>query len=110
MLSLIPDSLSSQTLAFGSSILNRETLPSLVSILTCSAGLDRIDLVECQRSGIVVGNTSVYSENVADLAVVLGRISANDGYVCAGLWDLSGDYSLGSKMSAKRVGLFELGR
>ncbi|OVA00172.1 D-isomer specific 2-hydroxyacid dehydrogenase [Macleaya cordata] len=90
-------------------------LPSLSCVLTVSAGLDHIDLPECRRRGIVVGNAStVYSEDVADFAVgllidVLRRISSADRFVRTGLWPLKGEYPLGSKLGGKRVGIVGLG-
>ncbi|KAF7138403.1 hypothetical protein RHSIM_Rhsim07G0023600 [Rhododendron simsii] len=61
-------------------------LPSLRCIVTSSAGIDRIDLSECRRRGIVVANAgAVFSEDVADTAVallidVLRRVVAADSY------------------------------
>ncbi|KAI3932213.1 hypothetical protein MKW92_013502 [Papaver armeniacum] len=90
-------------------------LPSLGCVLTTSAGLDHIDLVECKRRGIAVCNAgTAYSEDVADLAVdllidVLRRISSADRFVRAGLWPVKGEFPLGSKLGGKRVGIVGLG-
>ncbi|KAL6565917.1 hypothetical protein OROHE_004972 [Orobanche hederae] len=47
-------------------------LPSLRLIVTASAGLNHIDLIECRRRGIAVANAAnVFSADVADLAVGL---------------------------------------
>lgn len=80
-----------------------------------SAGVDHIDLVECRRRGIKVTSAGdAFSEDVADYAVgllidVLRRVSAADRYVRAGLWPARGEFSLGSKLGGKRVGIVGLG-
>ncbi|XP_057978357.1 glyoxylate/hydroxypyruvate reductase HPR3-like [Malania oleifera] len=90
-------------------------LPSLRFIVTTSAGLNHIDLPECRRRGIAVANAgTVFSAEVADTAVgllldVLRKVSAANRYVRAGLWKISGDYPLGSKIGGKRVGIVGLG-
>lgn len=90
-------------------------LPSLQLLVTTSAGLNHIDLPECRRSGIAVANAgTVFSEDVADIAVgllidVLRKMSAADRYVRLGLWVNKGEYSLGSKLSGKRIGIVGLG-
>ncbi|KAJ4955257.1 hypothetical protein NE237_012040 [Protea cynaroides] len=90
-------------------------LPSLRCILTTSAGLNHIDLVECRRRGIAIANSGdCFSEDASDYAIgllldVLRRISAADRYVRQGLWPTKGDYPLGSKLGGKRVGIVGLG-
>ncbi|GAB4861861.1 hypothetical protein Ancab_037117 [Ancistrocladus abbreviatus] len=90
-------------------------LPSLVCIVTTSAGLNHIDMAECRRRSIAVANTGdVYSNDVADATVallidVLRKISAGDRYVRGGLWTEDGLFALGSKLSGKRVGIVGLG-
>lgn len=82
-----------------------QMLPSLKDIVTTSAGLDHVDLLECRRRRIAVANAgNVFSEDVADMAVgllidVLRKISAADRYVRRGMWARNGDYHLGSKVS-----------
>ncbi|PQQ17280.1 glyoxylate/hydroxypyruvate reductase HPR3 [Prunus yedoensis var. nudiflora] len=73
-------------------------LPALKLVVSPSAGVDNIDLVECRRRGISVTTSgSAFSEDVADTAVGLlidvhRRISAADRYV-KGLWTSKGDLS-----------------
>lgn len=88
-------------------------LSSLRVIVTTSAGLDHVDLLECRRRGIAVANArNVFSEDVADMAVgllidVLRKISAGDRYVRRGLWATNGDYpTLGSKVSTSYLNAF----
>jgi len=79
-------------------------LPSLRLVVTTSAGLNHIDLPECQRRGIAIANAGdVYSEDVADMAVgllidVLRKVSAADRYMRKGLWPTKGEFPLGSKV------------
>ncbi|TXG62748.1 hypothetical protein EZV62_009742 [Acer yangbiense] len=90
-------------------------LPALKMLMTTGAGLNHIDMPECRRRGIAVANAgSVPSEDVADLAVgllidVLRKVSASDWYVRRGLWITNGDFTLGSKVGGKRVGIVGLG-
>ncbi|KAK2650486.1 hypothetical protein Ddye_017975 [Dipteronia dyeriana] len=90
-------------------------LPALKMLMTTGAGLNHIDMPECRRRGIAVANAgSVPSEDVADLAVgllidVLRKVSASDRYVRQGLWTTNGDFTLGSKVGGKRVGIVGLG-
>ncbi|KAJ8650993.1 hypothetical protein MRB53_004016 [Persea americana] len=75
-------------------------LPRLGCIITTSAGIDHIDLPECQHPGVAVANAgTVFSEDVADDAVgllleILRRISVSVHYVRSGLWSSRGDYPL----------------
>ncbi|KAL0411915.1 UNVERIFIED_CONTAM: UTP:RNA uridylyltransferase 1, partial [Sesamum latifolium] len=86
---------------FTSAVLHH--LPSLRLVVTTSAGINHIDLVECRRLGIAVANAaSIFSADVADLAVgllldVLRRISAGNRFVKSGLWPMQGAYPLGFK-------------
>ncbi|GKU95389.1 hypothetical protein SLEP1_g8751 [Rubroshorea leprosula] len=90
-------------------------LPRLELIVAASAGLDRVDLPECRRRGIIVTNASLaFCEDAADCAVgllidVLRRISAADRFVRGGLWPVKEDYPLGFKLGGKRVGIVGLG-
>ncbi|KAJ6404639.1 hypothetical protein OIU84_012743 [Salix udensis] len=90
-------------------------LPSLGLIVTTSAGLDQIDLQECRRRGVSVAYAgSLFSADVADIAVgllidALRKISAGNRYVTQGLWANSGDFSLGSKLGGRKVGIVGLG-
>ncbi|PIA49786.1 hypothetical protein AQUCO_01300488v1 [Aquilegia coerulea] len=92
-----------------------QCLPSLEIVVTCAAGLNHIDLVECRRRGILVTNAgNVYAIDGADYCVgllldVLRRVSAGDRYVRSGMWPLKGEYRLGSKLNGKRVGIIGLG-
>ncbi|XP_020573200.1 glyoxylate/hydroxypyruvate reductase HPR3-like isoform X2 [Phalaenopsis equestris] len=92
------------------------SLPSLRLIVTNSVGVDFIDMAECARRGISVANAgNVLTEDVAEYAFgllmdVLRRISAANRYVSAGLWPLTDDFPLGSKLGGKRVGIVGLGR
>ncbi|GFP86000.1 glyoxylate/hydroxypyruvate reductase hpr3 [Phtheirospermum japonicum] len=87
-------------------------LPSLRLVVTTSAGLDHIDLVECRRLGISVANAAdIFSADVADLAVgllldVLRKISAGDRYLKDGLWPKQRTYPLGHKVRIFPVKLF----
>ncbi|KAI9182273.1 hypothetical protein LWI28_023778 [Acer negundo] len=90
-------------------------LPHLKLVVTTTAGLDFVDLAECRRRGVAVANAgTVYSEDVADMAVgllidVLRNISAANRYVRQRLWPLKGEFPLASKLGGKRVGIVGLG-
>ncbi|XP_047070531.1 glyoxylate/hydroxypyruvate reductase HPR3-like [Lolium rigidum] len=92
-----------------------DALPSLRCVVSTGAGVDHIDLAECARRGIAVGNSGeVYSTDVADYAVgllidVLRQVSVAERYVRRGSWPVQGDYPLGSKLGGKRVGIIGLG-
>lgn len=79
-------------------------LPSLRLVITTSAGVDHIDLVECRRRGISVASVAgLFSDDVADFAVglfidVVRKISAADRFVKNGVWPLQGHFPLGSKV------------
>ncbi|KAI3859859.1 hypothetical protein MKX03_026929 [Papaver bracteatum] len=91
-----------------------DCLPSLGCIVLTCVGLDNIDLDECKKRGIFIGNAgTVYSEDVADYAIgllidVLRRISSGHRLVRSGLWPVNKD-SLGYKLSGKRIGIVGLG-
>ncbi|KAL6533496.1 hypothetical protein OROMI_027608 [Orobanche minor] len=76
-------------------------LLSLRLIVTASASINHIDLIECRRRGIDVANTAnVFFFDVSDLAVglllnVLRKISAGNLYVGNRLWHKQGSYPLG---------------
>ncbi|KAJ0590533.1 putative oxidoreductase [Helianthus annuus] len=90
-------------------------LPALELVVTASTGVNHIDMAECRRRGITVTNTGdVFSDDVADAAVgllidVMRRITSGDRFVRGGLWATSGEYTLGSKLACKRVGIVGLG-
>lgn len=79
-------------------------LPSLRLVVTSSAGVNNIDLLECRRLGIAVANApDIFSADVADLAVgllidVLRRISASDRFVKSRAWPIKPHYPLASKV------------
>ncbi|CAN1236673.1 Glyoxylate/hydroxypyruvate reductase HPR3 [Linum grandiflorum] len=98
-----------------------DLLPELRVIVTTSAGLNQLDLLECRRRGIKIANAGdIYSADVADSAVgllidVLRKISASNRYVKSGLWPSQGDYPLATKLfvpqvSGKRIGIVGLGK
>lgn len=90
-------------------------LPSLRLVITTSAGVDHIDLVECRRRGISVASVAgLFSDDVADFAVgllidVVRKISAADRFVKNGVWPLQGHFPLGSKVGSRKVGIVGLG-
>lgn len=90
-----------------------DAVPSLRCVLFNSAGLDHVDLLECERRGVGVANaTGVYSADVADYAVgllidVLPRVSASDRHVRRGHWPERGGH--GFTLGRKRVGIIGLG-
>ncbi|KAL5727798.1 hypothetical protein ACHQM5_000949 [Ranunculus cassubicifolius] len=92
-----------------------QCLPSLELIVTCAAGLNHIDLIECNRRGILVTNAgTAYAIDGADYVVgllldVLRNVTSTDRYVRSGMWPLKGDYRLGSKLGGRRVGIIGLG-
>ncbi|KAL6507576.1 hypothetical protein OROGR_023771 [Orobanche gracilis] len=69
-------------------------------VVTASASINHIDLIECRRRGIDVANTANFFFDVSDLAVglllnVLRKISAGNLYVGNRLWHKQGSYPLG---------------
>ncbi|KAL0393448.1 UNVERIFIED_CONTAM: Glyoxylate/hydroxypyruvate reductase HPR3 [Sesamum latifolium] len=105
-------------LCFGPKPVTSEDLdryPSVEYVLGTSAGINNFDLAACRRRGIrVTSSGDAYSDDVADYAVglaidVLRRVSAADRFVRAGSWPVQNEYTLGSKVSGKRVGIVGLG-
>ncbi|CAM0908120.1 unnamed protein product [Alopecurus aequalis] len=92
-----------------------DAVPSLRCVVCTGSGVDYVDLAECARRGVAVGNSGeVYSTDVADYAVgllldVLRQVSAAGRYVRRGSWPVRGDYPLGSKLGGKRVGIIGMG-
>ncbi|CAN0893397.1 Glyoxylate/hydroxypyruvate reductase HPR3, partial [Linum grandiflorum] len=80
-----------------------DLLPELRVIVTTSAGVNHLDLLECRRRGIKIANAGdTYSAEGADCAVgllidVFRKISAGNRYVKSGLWSPIGEYPFGSK-------------
>lgn len=89
--------------------------PALECIVGTSAGINHFDLDACRRRGIRVTSAGeVFSDDVADYAVgltidVLRRVAASDRFVRAGLWNGQIGFTLGTKVSGKRVGIVGLG-
>ncbi|KAL0393447.1 UNVERIFIED_CONTAM: Glyoxylate/hydroxypyruvate reductase HPR3 [Sesamum latifolium] len=109
---------SARMLCFGPKPVTSEDLdryPSIEYVLGTSAGISHFDLGACRRRGIRVTSAGdAYSDDVADYAVglaidVLRRASAADRFVRAGSWPVQNEYTLGSKVSEKRVGIVGLG-
>ncbi|KAK9698652.1 hypothetical protein RND81_08G121000 [Saponaria officinalis] len=90
-------------------------LPSLGCVVSASSGTDHVDLYECSRRGISVANVGdSFSDDVADYAVgllldVLRNVSAADRFVRLGSWLKQKEFSLGVRLSGKRVGIVGLG-
>ncbi|XP_054789961.1 glyoxylate/hydroxypyruvate reductase HPR3-like [Prosopis cineraria] len=90
-------------------------LPSLGLVVSCSAGLDHIDLAECCRRGIQVTSArNVYSEDVADMAVGLlidvgANISAAARRVRSQVTSGAFHFPTSFKLRGKRVGIVGLG-
>ncbi|KAI7742043.1 hypothetical protein M8C21_030049, partial [Ambrosia artemisiifolia] len=91
-------------------------LPALQLVVSAATGVNHIDMAECRLRGIKVTNAGdVFSDDVADAAVgllidVLRRVTSGDRFVRCGRWATSQDeYSLGSKLACKRVGIVGLG-
>jgi hydroxypyruvate reductase 2 len=83
-----------------------QLLPSLRLVCTPSAGTNHIDLSECRRRGIQVASAgSIFSEDVADMAVALlidvcRKISVADRFLRSQLQNQNApwDFPLGSKV------------
>lgn len=86
-------------------------------IVTSSAGVNHIDLVECGKRGVKVANAGeVFSADCADLAVglfidLLRKISVADRFVRSGGWPEQGEFQFppGFKLAGKRVGIVGMG-
>ncbi|KAK2353924.1 glyoxylate/hydroxypyruvate reductase HPR3 [Trifolium repens] len=95
-----------------------QLLPSLRLVYTPSAGTNHIDLSECRRRGIqVASGGSIFSEDVADMAVALlidicRKISAADRFLRSQLQNQNApwDFPLGSKLTGKNIGIVGMGR
>jgi lactate dehydrogenase-like 2-hydroxyacid dehydrogenase len=91
-------------------------LPNLKVISNFGVGVDRIDLDEARRRGVVVGYTpDVLNDCVADLAFgllldVARGLSASDRFVRRGDWTLQRKFPLTTRVSGKRLGIVGLGR
>jgi hydroxypyruvate reductase len=90
-------------------------LPALKVISSFGVGVDKIDLVEAGRRGILVGNTpDVLNDCVADLAIGLvidaaRGMGASERYLRRGEWPKA-PYALQHRVSGKRMGIVGLGR
>ena len=90
-------------------------LPALQVISSFGVGVDKIDLAEAARRGVVVGNTpDVLNDCVADLAMglvidVARGMGASGRYLRRGEWP-KGAYPLQRRVSGKRLGIVGLGR
>lgn len=79
-------------------------LPSLRCIVTTTAGLNHVDLVECRRRGIAVASAGdSYSDDCADMAVALlidvfRKVCSGDQFVQRGDWSVEGQYGLGNRV------------
>jgi hydroxypyruvate reductase len=91
-------------------------LPRLKVISNFGVGVDRIDLDEARRRGIVVGYTpDVLNDCVADLAFgllidVARGLSASDRFLRRGDWSVECKFPLTTRVSGKRLGIVGLGR
>ncbi|KAL8551722.1 hypothetical protein ACS0TY_000698 [Phlomoides rotata] len=89
--------------------------PAVECVIGTSAGVNHFDLAALRRRGIRLTTAGdVFSDDVADYAIglavdVLRRVSAADRFVRAGSWPVQREYTLGSKVSGKRVGIVGLG-
>ncbi len=89
--------------------------PSLKVISSFGVGVDKIDLAEAARRGILVGNTpDVLNDCVADLAIglmidVARGMGASERYLRRGEWPKAA-YPLQRRVSGKRLGIVGLGR
>lgn len=90
-------------------------LPALKVISSFGVGVDKIDLAEAGRRGILVGNTpDVLNDCVADLAIglvidVARGMSASQRHLRRGDWPKA-NYPLQRRVSGKRMGIVGLGR
>jgi hydroxypyruvate reductase len=90
-------------------------LPALKVISSFGVGVDKIDLAEAARRGVLVGNTpDVLNDCVADLAIgllidVARGLGASERYLRRGEWP-KGPYALQRRVSGKRLGIVGLGR
>ena len=92
-------------------------LPSLRLVANFGVGVDRIDVAECARRGIIVTNTpGVLDAATADLALALmlavrRRVVEGDRLVRTGAWRGSwAEGFLGRELTGSTVGILGLGR
>src|ERR671935_438201 len=92
-------------------------LPSLRLVANFGVGVDRIDVAECARRGIIVTNTpGVLDAATADLALALmlavrRRVVGGDRLVRTGAWRGSwAEGFLGRELTGSTVGILGLGR
>ena len=89
---------------------------NLRAIANYGVGYDAIDVAAADARGIKVSNTpDVLNDDVADLAIAMwiaqGRnMRAAEAHVRNGTWAEKGEYPLGRKVSASKVGIMGLGR
>jgi len=91
-----------------------DACPEVAIIASFGVGVDRVDVDEARRRGIVVTNTPhVLTEEVADLAMALllatiRRIPAADRFLRDGLWE-KGRFPLSPSLRGRTVGILGLG-
>ncbi|KAL8461121.1 hypothetical protein ACS0TY_032552 [Phlomoides rotata] len=89
--------------------------PAVECVIGSSAGINHFDLAAFRRRGIRLTTAGdVFSDDVADYTIgltidVLRRISPANRFVRAGYWPEQKEYTLGSKVGGKRVGIVGLG-
>jgi glyoxylate reductase len=91
--------------------------PQLKVVSNYAVGFDNVDVAECTRRGIPVGNTpGVLTETTADLAFALlmaaaRRLAEGDRYVRAGKWKTWGPMLLmGPDVHGATIGIVGFGR
>ncbi len=94
-----------------------DTAPKLKVVSNLAVGFDNIDVPECTRRGVLVGNTpGVLTETTADFAFALlmaaaRRVVEGDNYTRAGKWKTWGPMLLmGQDVHHSTLGLVGLGR
>ena len=92
-----------------------DALPQLKMVASFGVGFDKLDLVALRERGVRASYTpEVLNDCVADTAFgllidVARGLSASDRFVRRGDW-LKGKYTLTTRVSGKRLGIFGLGR
>ncbi|WP_137045287.1 2-hydroxyacid dehydrogenase [Pseudolabrys sp. FHR47] len=92
-----------------------DLLPSLTTLASCGAGLEKFDEPALKARGIALYPTPhVMTEDTADMAVALvyavaRDIVAGDAYVRSGRWK-NGRRSRATRVAGKRAGIVGLGR
>jgi glyoxylate reductase len=91
--------------------------PQLKVVSNYAVGFDNVDVAECTRRGLPVGNTpGVLTETTADLAFALlmaaaRRVAEGDRYVRAGKWKTWGPMLLmGPDVHGSTIGIVGFGR